>query len=60
MAFGIKDIRETVSDTAGKLAATARNTQAAIYGIAAIAVTALIVAVVAIALAARGRKAATA
>jgi hypothetical protein len=57
MGFGLKEVRETVSGTAEKLAATARDTRSAIYGVAAIAITALVVAVIALVLVAKGRKA---
>lgn len=60
MAFGLKQARETVTDAASKLAATAADTKAAVLVSAVLGAVALLVGVIALVLAARNRKVVTA
>lgn len=53
MAFGLKQARETVTDAAEKLAATAADTKAAVLGAAVLGAVALLVGVIALVLAVR-------
>lgn len=60
MAFGLKEARETVTDAASKLAATAADTKAAVLVSAILGAVALIVGVIALVVASRGRRVVTA
>jgi hypothetical protein len=60
MAFGLKQARETVTDAAQKLAATAADTKAAVLGAALLGAVALLVGVIALVLAVRNGRAVTA
>jgi hypothetical protein len=60
MAFGLKQARETVADAASKLSATAADTKAAVLGAAVLGAVALLVGVIALVIAAKGRRVVTA
>lgn len=60
MAFGLKQARETVTDAAEKLAATAADTKAAVLGAAVLGAVALLVGLIALVLTVQTRKAVTA
>ena len=60
MALGLKQAREVVADAASKVAATAADTKAAVLGALALAGVALLVGLLALVMAVKGRKAVTA
>lgn len=55
--MGLGDIRKTISDTADKLTATARDTRAALTAVAVLAVVALAVALIGLGVGLRARTA---
>lgn len=57
MAFGLKEARETVTETAEKLKTVAADTRAAVMGAAILGAVALIVGVIALVFAVRSGKA---
>lgn len=60
MGFGLREARATVTDAASKLAETAADTKAAVLVSAFLGAVALLVGVIALVVASRGRKAVTA
>lgn len=60
MGFGLKQARETVTDAAEKLAATAADTKAAVLGAALLGAVALLVGVIALVVAVRNGRTVTA
>jgi hypothetical protein len=60
MAFGLKKARETVTDAASKLAATAADTKAAVLAAAVLGAVALLVGVIALVLGVRNGRVKTA